>query len=97
MSGNIRVTPEELFSKAGQFDTASGEVMELIGKLDGYISELEGMWEGEASVAFLEQYERLKPSFMNMSDLLNQISQQLNNTGETMQSTDSQIAGSFRG
>lgn len=97
MSGNIRVTPEELFTKSGEYSAASGRVQDLIQTLDGYRDQLESMWEGQASEAFIEQYMVLRESFLKMSNLLEEVSVQIRSTGETLRDTDQQIAGNIRG
>jgi WXG100 family type VII secretion target len=97
MSGVIRVTPAELEAMATRYNHESGEVAAQIGRLDGMISELLSAWEGASSEAFAEQYERLKPYFNDMRDLLGEVSVQLNRTGNALREADEQIAGQIRG
>ncbi|MED4129431.1 WXG100 family type VII secretion target [Shouchella miscanthi] len=93
----IRVTPEELYQKAEDYNRSSGEVHDLISRLDGFRDQLQGMWDGQASEAFVQQYDELKPSFVRMGDLLGEVSEQLRNSGRTLEETDQQIAGNIRG
>ncbi|PLR82274.1 WXG100 family type VII secretion target [Bacillus canaveralius] len=97
MSGIIRVTPAELESMAGRYSSESNQVGEQITRLNGMIKELEGAWEGEASRAFSDQYEALRPSIIQMQQLLEDISVQLRNTGKALADADSQIASQIRG
>ncbi|WP_054706177.1 WXG100 family type VII secretion target [Bacillus sp. JCM 19041] len=97
MAGNIRVTPEELFIKADEYTEASGRVQDLVSTLDGYRNQLEAMWDGQAREAFIAQYDELKPSFQRMGTLLEEVSQQIRSTGQTLQDTDQQIASNIRG
>ncbi|WP_078392476.1 WXG100 family type VII secretion target [Shouchella patagoniensis] len=97
MAGNIRVTPEELFTKAQEYTEASGRVQDLVSTLDGYRNQLEAMWDGQAREAFIAQYDELKPSFQRMGTLLEEVSQQIRSTGQTLQDTDQQIASNIRG
>lgn len=97
MSGIIRVTPAELVSMANRYSSESSQVGEQISRLDTMIRELEGMWEGESSRAFSEQYQSLRPSFVQMQQLLEDISVQLNNTARALEDADNQIAGQIRG
>lgn len=96
MSGNIRVTPAELVVMSTRYNGESGQVGEQITRLDSMISQLQGMWEGEASRAFAEQYETLKPSFIQMQQLLEDISSQLNSTARALEEADQQIASQIR-
>ncbi|MFC0190212.1 WXG100 family type VII secretion target [Fictibacillus iocasae] len=97
MSGIIRVTPAELVDMSGRYSNESSQVGEQISRLNSMISQLEGMWEGEASRAFSQQYEALKPSFQQMQQLLEDISTQLNNTSKALEDADNQIASQIRG
>ncbi|MBD7965258.1 MULTISPECIES: WXG100 family type VII secretion target [Fictibacillus] len=97
MSGIIRVTPAELVDMSGRYSNESSQVGEQISRLNAMISQLEGMWEGEASKAFSQQYEALKPSFLQMQQLLEDISAQLNNTSRALEDADNQIASQIRG
>lgn len=97
MSGIIRVTPAELENMAGRYTYESGQVGEQIGRLDNMIKELQGMWEGESSLAFAEQYATLKPSIVDMQRLLEDISTQLTKTAYALADADRQIASQIRG
>ena len=97
MSGIIRVTPAELESMSTRYNGESSQVGEQIVRLNSMIKELEGAWEGEASRAFSEQYEALRPSFIQMQQLLEDIAVQLSNTGKALADADNQIASQIRG
>ncbi|PLT31942.1 WXG100 family type VII secretion target [Bacillus sp. V5-8f] len=97
MSGNIRVTPGELRTVAGQYSTESGNVAELVSRLDNMRDHLRNIWEGASSDAFAQQYEELKPSFVQMSTLLEEVSQQLSKSADILEETDQQIASQIRG
>ncbi|MBA4536977.1 WXG100 family type VII secretion target [Bacillus aquiflavi] len=97
MSGIIRVTPAELVSMSTRYSTESSQVGDQISRLDNMIKELEGMWEGEASRAFADQYTSLRPSFLQMQELLQDISTQLNSTAKALEDADQQIASQIRG
>lgn len=97
MSGIIRVTPAELETMSSRYSEESGQVGEQIGRLNGMIKQLEEMWEGEASRAFAQQYEELKPSFEQMQKLLEDIAGQLSSTAKALEEADRQIASQIRG
>lgn len=97
MAGLIRVTPEELRAMAKQYGVESQEVLNQVDRLNRMISDLKSMWEGASSEAFADQYEQLKPSFIKMSDLLQDVNQQLDQTANTLESTDQDIANQIRG
>lgn len=97
MSGIIRVTPAELEAMSARYNNESSQVEDQISRLDRMIDELQGMWEGESSRAFAEQYVSLRPSFVEMQRLLNDVSIQLKNTGHALADADNQIASQIRG
>ncbi|KLV26713.1 WXG100 family type VII secretion target [Niallia circulans] len=97
MSGIIRVTPEELVGMANRYSSEGSQVGDQISRLDNMIQELESMWEGQSSRAFSEQYQSLRPSFVDMQQLLEEISSQLNSTAKALEDADAQIANQIRG
>ncbi len=97
MAGVIRVTPEELVGMSNRYNGESSQVADQITRLDTMIRELEGAWEGEASRAFNEQYHSLRPSFVQMQQLLEDISVQLSKTASALEDADNQIASQIRG
>ncbi|KUP09448.1 hypothetical protein Q75_00560 [Bacillus coahuilensis p1.1.43] len=97
MSGIIRVTPAELVNMSHRYKNESSQVEEQVVRLDNMISDLESMWEGESSRAFSEQYQTLRPSFVQMQRLLDDISIQLANTSKSLEDADAQIANQIRG
>ena len=96
MSGLIRVTPAELESMSSRYSKESRETEEQITRLNQMIQELQGVWEGESSKAFAEQYELLRPSFVEMQNLLADIATQLSAAGRALEDADRQIAGQIR-
>ncbi|AYV69411.1 MULTISPECIES: WXG100 family type VII secretion target [Niallia] len=97
MSGIIRVTPEELVGMADRYSSEGSQVGDQISRLDNMIQELETMWEGQSSRAFSEQYQSLRPSFVDMQQLLEEISSQLKSTAKALEDADAQIANQIRG
>lgn len=97
MSGNIRLNPEELEDFAKRYGIESSNVQTVLDKLDTLISQLGDAWEGGASQAFSDQYVELRPSFVNMVNLLEDIQRQLASSADTLRQTDANIAGQIRG
>ncbi|MBN6889561.1 WXG100 family type VII secretion target [Cytobacillus horneckiae] len=97
MSGIIRVTPAELEGMSARYNNESSQVEDQLSRLDRMIEELQGMWEGESSRAFADQYVALRPSIVDMQRLLTEVSVQLKNTAHALADADSQIASQIRG
>ncbi|WP_026693086.1 WXG100 family type VII secretion target [Peribacillus kribbensis] len=97
MAGNIRLTPEELRGVARQYNTESGNVTDLVTRLDNMSSHLQEIWEGASSQAFAQQYQQLRPSFEKMATLLDEVAQQLASSANVLEDTDQQIASQING
>lgn len=97
MSGIIRVTPAELETVASRYHREAEEVGAQVGRLDVMLNDLKSMWEGASSNAFAGQYDELRPSFLEMQNLLTEVGTQLSRAGQALQDADQQIASQIRG
>ncbi|BBP92031.1 protein YukE [Bacillus safensis] len=98
MSGIIRVTPEELRATAKQYGVESQEVLNQVDRLNRMISDL----KNECGKVLLVKHLLINTSslsllFIKMSDLLTDVSNQLDQTANTLESTDQDIASQIRG
>ena len=59
MASQIRISPDQMRERANSYQTESGNVSEMIGRLDSLLQSLLGEWEGSASEAYRERYESL--------------------------------------
>lgn len=96
MSGQIRMTPEQMRSRAGEVRNQGQTFQEVIDKMQNLINELQTEWEGQASQSFAQQFDSLKPSFNNMRQLIDDIGTQLDQTANAVEQLDQDIAAKFR-
>ena len=75
--GQVRVTPEQLRSRAGEYRAQASDVDGVITKMNSLISSLEAEWEGASAQKYISQYNELKPSFTNMYQLICDLAQGL--------------------
>ena len=94
--GQIRVTPDTLRTRAGQYTTEQGNMSTMIETLDGLLESIQSEWEGSASAAYAEKYAELKPGFAAVEELLGEISSALNSVADAMEEMDATIADQFR-
>ena len=94
MASQIRISPDQMRERANSYQTESGNVSEMIGRLDSLLQSLLGEWEGSASEAYRES---LRPAFTQAEELLAEISKALNTTAQNMENVDESIASGFRG
>ena len=97
MASQIRISPDQMRERANSYQTESGNVSEMIGRLDSLLQSLLGEWEGQSSEAYRERYESLRPAFTQAEELLAEISKALNTTAQNMENVDESIASGFRG
>ncbi|HIS41184.1 MAG TPA: WXG100 family type VII secretion target [Candidatus Aphodovivens avistercoris] len=96
MSGQIRISPEDMRARAGQYRNEAQTISQVISNMDNLLAALQSEWEGEASKAFAERYAELKPSFQSMQQLVEDIAQALDQSANRNQETDESIAAGFR-
>lgn len=95
MAGQIRITPEAMHGRATEFRGAQEDFEQTVGKMERLIDTLRGEWEGQASERFASQFESLKPSFTQMSQLISDIAKQCDDVADATQALDEEIASKF--
>ena len=95
MAGQIRLTPDQMRQRSGEVRTQGETFGGVIDRMQGIINELRTEWEGQASERFEDQFTRLKPSFQQMRELIDDIGGQLNATADAVEQLDRDIAGKF--
>ena len=97
MAGQIRITPDQMRSRAGEYRQQQDQVGEVISRMDSLLSQLQGEWEGSASQAYAERSSELRPGFVKAQELIGEIAQALDATARSLEETDAHIAAQFRG
>ena len=98
MAGQIRITPDVMDQRAGEYRTRESEVNDIISKMDSMLNQLMSEWEGEAAQSYQQRWQGdLKPSFQRASELIAEIALALNKTATVLRDTDAQIAAQLRG
>lgn len=96
MSGQIRMSPQQMRVRAKEFRTEGENIQNTITKMQKLIDTLQGEWEGEASKQFAQQFATLKPSFTKMKQLVDDIGKQLDGTANATEQLDRDIASKFK-
>ena len=89
----IRVTPDQMRGRATEYMQKREELTTLISNLDTLLQNLQEEWDGQASASFDGQWQEIKPGFNSCEELLNSINAQLNQTADSIEQLDSEIAG----
>jgi len=95
-AGQIRVTPEQMRTRASNFRTEGQNFDTVINKMQSLINQLQQEWEGQASQQFAQQFAGLKPNFQKVRDLINEIGGQLDATATSIEELDIQISQKFQ-
>lgn len=97
MASQIRITPDQMRSRAGEYDQQASAVGDVISRMDTLLNELQEEWEGASSQAYASRFTELRPSFTQAQQLINDIATSLRNTAQSLEETDQNIASQFRG
>lgn len=95
MAGQIRMSPEELKSKAQTYGGGADQINDVLGQLRNLQDQLRGEWEGRAFERFDDQFRELEPKVQNFSELLREIQVQLQQTAQAMQEQDEALSQNF--
>ena len=96
MANQIRITPDQMRTRAKEYRTEAGNMGATIKKLDSLLNQLRSEWEGDASEAFATRYSELRPGFVKAEELIEDIASALDATAKTVQQTDEEIARKYR-
>lgn len=66
MDGILRVTPDQLISTAGEFDTCAGEVSTLTNQMTDMVTALSSIWQGDAAEAYKNKFNGLNDDIQKM-------------------------------
>lgn len=95
MAGTIRLTPQDMRSRAGEYRTEADNIESVIAKMDNLISTLQEEWEGAASTSFADQYQQIRPSFVDGKELVTTVAGQLDSTANALEELDQNISSKF--
>lgn len=96
MASQIRMTPETMRTRAGEYTTQANNLQSVINKMDALLRNLQSEWEGSASDAYAARFAELRPGFVKAKELVDEISAALKKTAQIVEETDSNIANQFR-
>lgn len=92
MAGVIRLNAEGLTSSSTQLKGKGNELESWIGEVQRIIDSLPESWEGDAAVAYAEQFASLRPSLDQTRELIETIAVQIDQTLAAAQELDANIA-----
>ena len=96
MPSQIRITPDQMRSRATQYRSEADTVNEVIRNMDSLLNQLQDEWEGAASQSYAARYEEIKPDFIKVEELIREIATALDSIANKVEQTDMDIANQFR-
>ncbi|MCD8069690.1 MAG: WXG100 family type VII secretion target [Lachnospiraceae bacterium] len=96
MANQIRITPDQMRTRAGEYRDQAGVVGEVISKMDQLLEALQSEWEGAASESYAVRFSELRPGFVQAQELINEIAAALDSTAQILEETDIDIVCQFR-
>ncbi len=97
MSDNIRISPDIMRQRAGQYRNEAATVGQTISNMDNLLNLLQSEWEGQSSQAYAQRYySELKPNFQKAKELIEEIAVALDKTAANMEDIDNDIANKLR-
>ena len=99
MSGRIMMTPDELERGASTLNSILSDMNQQVQRLDSELRDISSRWEGMAQDAFMDRYmSELSPVLkQTMPQVIEALAQKLKAAADAIRTTDSEIAGAFRG
>lgn len=94
-NGQIRISPEQMRERAGQYRVEADTVNGVISKMDSLLQQLQSEWEGASSESYAARYQELKPGFVKAEELIREIATALDSTAKIIEETDADIANQF--
>ena len=95
MSGQIRMTPEQLQNHAKRYGKGSQTIDDVLTDLSNLQVQLRSEWEGRAFDRFDDQFIQLKPKVQEFSQLMLDIQQQREKTAQAVQEQDEALSQNF--
>ena len=96
MANQIKITPEQMRERAGQYRAEADTVNGVISNLDNLLRQLQSEWEGASSESYTDRYDELRPGFVKAEQLIREIAIALDSTARIVEETDADIASQFR-
>jgi WXG100 family type VII secretion target len=95
VASNIRVTPEQLQSIAGQLNAGASSIEGTLRQLSGQVAPLGSDWAGVAQQRFITLWEQWQRDGAGLHQALIGIAQLMQQAGTHYESTEQGIASSF--
>lgn len=88
MVGQIRISPDVMHQRAGQYLNEATNVNNVIASMDNLLGMLHSEWEGAVGQSYAQRYAELKPGFQKVEELILEIGQALDQMADELEQAD---------
>ena len=92
MQGTLLVTPQELKTTAGQFQSRASKIQQLTSEMMSQVKSLTSDYEGEASTAYINTFSRLEEDMNQIQAKIKEHVPDLNDMATAYESTENTAA-----
>jgi WXG100 family type VII secretion target len=92
----IRVETDQLIDISNRLHQYRDEFNTLVQAMNDQINIIPDVWAGHAADSFVDQWEGLKPTFVQVEELIDTIGIQTAEVVAAMEELDTNIAGVFK-
>lgn len=88
----IKIDADTLRSKATEIRTMKANHDENIARMRALVTNLSGVFEGEAGTAYVNQFESMQATFTSFSEMIEMFAAELDTTANSFQEMDTTLA-----
>lgn len=88
----IKIDADTLRSKATEIRTMKATHDENIARMRALVTNLSGVFEGEAATAYVNQFESMQATFTSFSEMIEMFAAELDTTATTFDEVDTTLA-----
>lgn len=88
----IKIDADTLRSKATEIRTMKANHDENIARMRALVTNLSGVFEGEAATAYVNQFESMQATFTSFSEMIEMFAAELDTTANSFQEMDTTLA-----
>lgn len=91
----IKIDADTLRSKATEIRNMKATHDENIARMRALVTNLSGVFEGEAATAYVNQFESMQATFTSFSEMIEMFAAELDTTAASFGELDVTLAGKF--
>ena len=95
-SGQIRITPEQLRTEAGNLTKLADQHDGIFQQMTRLVENLSSQWEGQALDAFVGSYNQAKTELAKFKQSIDVFTDRMKIAAQKLEETDANLSNSFK-